>query len=144
MREAKLPSSGGRRRADRFSTSDGTLRFICLATLLLQPPDTDYVPRTIILDEPELGLHPFALQVLAELMHKAAQDRQLIVATQSVSLINYFQPEDLLITERGENGATQFRRFEDKDFESWLEEYSLGQLWERNILSCYPRALRPV
>ena len=97
-----------------------------------------------ILDEPELGLHPFALQVLAELMHKAAQDRQLIVATQSVSLINYFQPEDLLITERGENGATQFRRLKDKDFESWLEEYSLGQLWERNILSCYPRALRPV
>lgn len=118
--------------------SDGTLRFICLVTLLLQPPDTNFVPHTIILDEPELGLHPFALQILAELMQKAAQDRQLIVATQSVSLINYFQPEDLLITERGENGATQFRRLKDKNFESWLEEYSLGQLWERNLLGGRP------
>lgn len=115
--------------------SDGTLRFICLATLLIQPPGSRYVPSTIVLDEPELGLHPFAVQVLAELLQKAAQDKQIIVATQSVSLINYFQPEDLLVVDRGEGGASEFRRLARKDYEEWLDDYSLGQLWERNFLA---------
>lgn len=118
--------------------SDGTLRFICLATLLIQPPATSYVPNTIVLDEPELGLHPFAIQVLAELLHKAAQEKQIIIATQSVNLINYFQPEDLLIVDRGERGASIFRRLKDEDYEEWLEDYSLGQLWEKNFLGGRP------
>lgn len=118
--------------------SDGTLRFICLATLLIQPPDSAYVPNTIVLDEPELGLHPFAIEVLGELIQKTSLEKQLIVATQSVGLINYFQPEQLLITERAENGATQLRRLKDKDFAAWLEDYSLGQLWENNMLGGKP------
>ncbi|HFA52198.1 MAG TPA: chromosome segregation protein SMC [Bacteroidetes bacterium] len=118
--------------------SDGTLRFICLATLLLQPAGSPYVPRTIILDEPELGLHPFAINILAELIQKAAMEKQVIVATQSVGLINHFTPKDLLITERAQNGATEFKRLKDGDFKKWLEDYSLGQLWESNFFGGRP------
>ncbi len=118
--------------------SDGTLRFICLATLLLQPADLSYVPQTIILDEPELGLHPFAINILAELIQKAAVEKQVIIATQSVSLINHFTPKDLLITERAQNGATEFKRLKDGDFDKWLEDYSLGQLWESNFFGGRP------
>jgi len=118
--------------------SDGTLRFICLATLLIQPEGTSYVPHTVILDEPELGLHPFAIHVLAELIQKAILEKQLIVATQSIGLINYFTPKDLLITERTPEGATEFRRLKDEDFSAWLEDYSLGQLWESNVLGGRP------
>ncbi len=118
--------------------SDGTLRFICLATLLLQPKDSRYVPQTIILDEPELGLHPFAVHVLAELIQKAAMEKQLLIATQSVSLINYFTPKDLIITEKTPDGATEFKRLKDEDFSNWLEDYSLGQLWESNFFGGRP------
>ncbi len=118
--------------------SDGTLRFICLATLLIQPDVTSYVPRTVILDEPELGLHPFALHILAELIQKAAMEKQLLIATQSVSLINYFTPKDLLITERAADGDTEFKRLKDEDFSTWLEDYSLGQLWESNFFGGRP------
>jgi len=118
--------------------SDGTLRFTCLATLLLQPKGTNYVPPTILLDEPELGLHPFAIHILADLIHKAAQNRQVIIATQSVSLINYFTPNDLIVVERDANGASNFSRKKDEDFEQWLEDYSLGQLWENNFLGGRP------
>ena len=118
--------------------SDGTLRFICLATLLLQPKNSSAVPQTIVLDEPELGLHPFAIHVLSELIKKAALERQLIIATQSVSLINHFMPEDLLIVERTKNGDSIFIRKENEQFASWLEDYSLGQLWENNFLGGRP------
>lgn len=118
--------------------SDGTLRFICLATLLLQPPGLPDSPRTIILDEPELGLHPFALHVLAELLHKAAVHRQVIVATQSVGLLNYFTPEDLLIVERGPEGDTVFSRKTSEELRDWLQDYTLGQLWEANLLGGRP------
>lgn len=118
--------------------SDGTLRFICLATLLLQPPELPDAPRTLVLDEPELGLHPFALHVLAELIHKAADHRQVIVATQSVGLLNYFTPEDLLIVERTPDGETTFARKTSEQLRDWLEDYSLGQLWESNLLGGRP------
>ena len=118
--------------------SDGTLRFICLATLLLQPAGSRQVPHTIILDEPELGLHPFAITILAELVQKAAMEKQVILATQSVSLINHFMPKDLLITERNRDGATEFKRLQDEDFQKWLEDYSLGQLWESNFFGGRP------
>lgn len=118
--------------------SDGTLRFICLATLLLQPPELPDAPRTLVLDEPELGLHPFALHVLAELLHKAAVHRQVIVATQSVGLLNYFIPEDLLIVERSPEGDTTFTRKNSEELREWLQDYSLGQLWEANLLGGRP------
>ncbi len=118
--------------------SDGTLRFISIATILIQPADTQNVPEIIILDEPELGLHPFAINVLAELLKKAALDRQVIVATQSVSLINHFTPKDLLIVERTPEGATEFKRKKDEDLQMWLEDYTLGQLWENNFFGGRP------
>lgn len=129
---------GGDQVFDARQISDGTLRFICLAVLLIQPPDSTYVPQTIVLDEPELGLHPFAIRILAELLQKAAREKQIVLATQSVSLINHFRPEDLLIVERNEQGASVFKRLKNEDFADWLEDYSLGQLWERNFLGGRP------
>jgi len=113
--------------------SDGSIRFICLVTALLQPDP----PSTIIIDEPELGLHPFAVTLLASLLRSASERMQVIVSTQSVSLVNEFQVEDLVVVER-ENGASSFRRFEKDDFRAWLEEYSLGDLWAKNILGGRP------
>lgn len=114
------------------SFSDGTLRFICLATLLLQPTP----PTTILLDEPELGLHPYAIQVLAALLRAASHRTQVVVSTQSVTLVNQFAPEDLLITER-ENGATVFKRGSAEMVKGW-EDYGLGELWEKNVLGGRP------
>jgi predicted ATPase len=117
--------------------SDGTLRFICLATLLLQP--TGHLPSTILLDEPELGLHPAAITILASLLRSAAQRTQVIVSTQSVTLVNQFAAEDILVVER-EQGETVFRRFDTEAVEHWLEEYGLGDLWEKNVLGGRPSA----
>jgi len=113
--------------------SDGTLRFICLATLLLQPT----VPAVILLDEPELGLHPAAISLLAALLESAAQKTQVLVATQSVTLINQFTPEFVWVVER-ENRASVFKHLESADMSAWLENYSLGELWEKNILGGRP------
>lgn len=113
--------------------SDGTLRFICLSTLLLQPT----LPSPILIDEPELGLHPAAIQVLAGLLQSAATRTQLIVATQSVTLINQLLPEHVWIVDR-EGGQSVFRHLKEADMSSWLEDYSLGELWEKNILGGRP------
>jgi len=113
--------------------SEGTLRFICLATALLQPNH----PDIIIIDEPELGLHPFAIAILAELMQARATDTQLIVATQSPDLINYFAAEDSIVCNRKE-GQSIFTRVSYSSVEVWLDEYSLGELWTKNILSGGP------
>jgi len=116
--------------------SDGTLRFICLATVLLQPEK--FMPSTILIDEPELGLHPFAIHVLAELMQSAAaQDYQLIVSTQSVSLVDEFTPEDLIIVDK-HHGASTFKRLDTDMLADWLTEYSLGELWNKNLLGGRP------
>lgn len=109
--------------------SDGTLRFICLATALLQPNP----PSTILLDEPELGLHPFALALLAELIQKASLKTQIIVATQSAALIDHFQPEDIILVER-KNDESIFSRPDTEKLKIWLEDYSLGDIWSRNII----------
>ncbi|WP_017327305.1 AAA family ATPase [Synechococcus sp. PCC 7336] len=114
---------------DVSSLSDGTLRFICLATLLLQPPDLR--PSAILLDEPELGLHPYAISMLASMIKSAATETQLIISTQSPLLLDRFEPEDVLVTEL-EEGATNITRLSPDKLEDWLEEYSLGQLWEKN------------
>jgi len=115
--------------------SDGTLRFICLATLLLQPPELQ--PDTILIDEPELGLHPYALVVVAGLLQQAAETRQLIVSTQSVELINEFQPEDVVVVDR-RDGASAFKRLDEQELADWLKDYGLGELWERNIVGGGP------
>ncbi|HEX5748153.1 MAG TPA: AAA family ATPase [Archangium sp.] len=113
--------------------SDGTLRFICLATLLLQPE----LPSTILIDEPELGLHPYAINVLASLLRSTSTRTQLIIATQSVPLIDLLELEDLIIVERS-GGQSVFRRLQRTEFEHWLEEYSLGELWMKNVLGGRP------
>lgn len=114
---------------DASSLSDGTLRFICLCTLFLQP--FAFRPSTIIVDEPELGLHPYAVTMLANLIKAASTETQVIVATQSALLLDHFKPEDVLVADM-ENGATTLRRLQSQDLAVWLEEYSLGQLWEKN------------
>lgn len=115
--------------------SDGTLRFICLTTLFLQPPEK--LPATIILDEPELGLHPYAIVLLAEMTHSIAEHTQIILATQSVSLVNQFSPEEILVIDRQE-GVSSIRHLELEEIKHWLEDYSLGDLWEKNILGGRP------
>lgn len=113
--------------------SDGSLRFICLTTALLQPDP----PSTIIIDEPELGLHPYAIHLLGALVRSASTRMQVILSTQSVPLLNEFELEDLIIVER-ENGASTFKRLDSKDFELWLEDYTIGELWEKNVLGGRP------
>jgi predicted ATPase len=115
--------------------SDGTLRFICLATLFLQPPDQ--MPATIVLEEPELGLHPYAIVLLAEMVRSAAEHTQVILATQSVTLVNQFSPEDLLIVDRVE-GASSIRRLSPEETSQWLADYGLGDLWEKNLIGGRP------
>jgi predicted ATPase len=114
---------------DASSFSDGTLRFIALATLFLQPDE--YRPSVILVDEPELGLHPYAITILASLIKQAAVKTQVIISTQSPFLLDHFQPEDVLVADRVE-GGTQFIRLESSKLGKWLKDYSLGQLWEKN------------
>lgn len=118
---------------DATNFSDGTLRFIALATLLLQPDS----PKTIIIDEPELGLHPAAIIKLGALIKRAAIKTQIIVATQSIELINNFSINDLLIVERDNNQST-FHRLDENDFSEWRDAYSVGELWEKNIIGGRP------
>ncbi len=113
--------------------SDGSIRFICLVTALLQPDP----PSTIIIDEPELGLHPYAITLLGSLLRSASKRMQVIISTQSVPLVNEFTVDDLVIVER-EQGATVFKRLDAQDLQLWLEEYSVGELWEKNILGGRP------
>ena len=114
--------------------SDGSIRFICLVTALLQPDP----PSTIIIDEPELGLHPSAITLLGSLLRSASTRMQVIVSTQSVPLVDEFSIEDLIITER-EQGTTVFRHLDEMELQRWLEDYSVGELWEKNILGGRPR-----
>lgn len=127
--------SGSDRYFDASSLSDGTLRFIALATLFLQPVEVR--PSVILVDEPELGLHPYAIGLLASLIRQASTDTQIIVATQSPLLVDYFDPEDVLVADRVD-GATEIKRLESNPLEEWLTEYSLGQLWEKGELAGRP------
>jgi predicted ATPase len=118
---------------DVSQLSDGTLRFVCLAALLLQPAP----PSVIVLDEPELGLHPYAIQLLAGMMRSAAAHTQIVAATQSVTLANQFGPEDLIVVDTVGN-ASAFRRLDPEALAHWLDEYRLGDLWEENLIGGTP------
>ncbi len=115
--------------------SDGTLRFICLATLLRQPPELQ--PDPIIIDEPELGLHPLALKLLAEMVRGASEARQVIVSTQSADLVSEFEPEDVVVVNR-RNGESVFERLDSDVWQDWLKEYSVGQLWKAEVVGGGP------
>lgn len=122
---------------DGASLSDGSLRFIALATLLAQPYQLR--PSVILIDEPELGLHPFAITMLASLVKQASKKTQVIVSTQSPMLLDHFDPENVLVADRVEGGTT-LHRLETDPLKAWLEDYSLGQLWEKNELGGRPAA----
>jgi predicted ATPase len=113
--------------------SDGTLRFVCLVTLLMQPE----LPKVLLLDEPELGLHPAAVTLLADLLKSAATRTQVIVATQSVTLVNQFEPDAVWTADRRDN-QSEFHHLAAADMSAWLEDYALGELWEKNVLGARP------
>ncbi len=112
--------------------SDGTLKFLCLLAVLLEKN----LPPLICIEEPEVGLHPDAIQIVAEALVEASERTQLIVTTHSDALIDALsdRPEDVLVTERDFDNGTQFRRLNKEQLSSWLERYSLGQLWRKGEL----------
>ncbi|MDV7138743.1 AAA family ATPase [Maribacter sp. TH_r10] len=113
--------------------SDGTIRFIALATLLMQPN----LPKTILIDEPELGLHPVAIKKLAGIIRKTSAKTQVIISTQSVTLVDNFNPEDIVTVDREENQSV-FSRLDENNLTNWLEDYSLGDLWNKNVIKGQP------
>jgi predicted ATPase len=116
-------------------TSDGTLRLIALFTALGQP--TEMLPLVSCIDEPELGLHPAALELLCGLLRSVAAHRQVIVATQSTALLDHFEPEEVVVAER-KDGATSLRRLERVALAAWLKDYSLSELYDKNVLGGRP------
>ena len=111
--------------------SDGTLRFICLATLLLQPVDLQ--PSIIIIDEPELGLHPYAMTIFYRVGKENCIKKQIIMATQSAELLDHFEPDEVVVVDRTDEG-TKFERLPVDKLMAWLEDdYSLGELWNKNL-----------
>ncbi len=121
------------KRSDQYfgpsALSDGTLRFIVLATLFLQPDE--FRPSVILVDEPELGLHPYAIEMLASLVKQASKKTQVILSTQSALLLDHFEPSDVLVADRV-GSSTSLTRLDPAPLTEWLEDYSLGQLWEKN------------
>ena len=116
-------------------TSDGSLRCFLLITLLNLPDEM--LPRVILLDEPELGLHPFAVSLVSHMVKAMARERQVIVATQSPYFVDAFSLDEIVVLTM-RDGRTQAKRFADEDFSHWLEEYSTGELWWKNLLGGYP------
>lgn len=120
---------------DASNLSDGTLRMMCLTTLLLQPE----LPQTIIIDEPELGLHPFAINKLAGLLRIASKKTQIIISTQSVNLIDNFEPEDIIVVDRDKKEEQSiFRSLKPRELDKWLQDYSLGEIWDKNLIGGRP------
>lgn len=115
--------------------SDGTARFICMATLFLQPDWSK--PSTIVLDEPELGLHPAALDVLAEIIKSVSKETQVICSTQSVAFANRFEPEDFIVVDQ-KKGESTFKRLERSKLGNWLEDYGMGDIWTKNLIGGRP------
>lgn len=115
-----------------YQFSDGTLRFIALATVLMQPNP----PEVIVIDEPELGLHPQAILKLAALIEATSASTQLIISTQSVNLVNCFKPDDIITVDRSiEQEQSIFNRLSGDSLHLWLQDHTLGDLWERNVFN---------
>lgn len=118
---------------DEYQLSDGSLRFMSLVTLLLQPE----LPGLILIDEPEIGLHPAAISLLADLLKKAAMKTQIIISTQSIDLVNCFSPEDIIVGDYLNNQSI-FKRLSEEELRLWLDDYTLGELWEKNVFGGQP------
>lgn len=116
-----------------WQLSDGTIRFICLATALLQPE----LPLLIVIDEPELGLHPFALDLLVSLVKETAQRTQIVISTQSPAFLSGFDPEDVVVVQRS-GGASKFLRLDETSLRDWLDDYTLGELVQKNVIEAGP------
>ena len=117
--------------------SDGSLRFMALASLLLQPPTI--LPETIALDEPELGLHPAAIAELAGMIRTASKNARIVIATQSTRLVDEFNVGEIVVVERDEiRNCSVFKRLNETELEDWLSRYSLSELWEKNVLGGLP------
>lgn len=115
--------------------SDGSLRFMALTTLFLQPS----LPSVIILDEPELGLHPSAIAYLAGMVKSTSKKCQIIMATQSPRFVDEFDAEDIVVVERNyNNNCSEFKKLDNNKLHDWLERYSLSELWEKNIIGGQP------
>jgi predicted ATPase len=115
--------------------SDGTLRAICLIALLQQPKED--LPYVIVVDEPELGLHPHALDLIASLFQSVSEHVQVLISTQSSTFVDGFEPEDIVVVER-EGEATTLKRPDAEKLREWLEDYSLGEIWEKNVIGGGP------
>ena len=115
--------------------SDGMLRTIAVIALLMQPEDS--LPNVLILDEPELGLHPYAISIVAGLLRGLAEERQVFVATQSATFVDQFMPEDIIVVDRAERESV-FRRLDSGQLGEWLDDYSIAELWEKNVLGGRP------
>ncbi len=115
--------------------SDGSLRFIALATLLLQP--VDKLPLLVSLDEPELGLHPAALEILAGMAKATSLNCQFLFATQSSGFLDHFEPENVVVV-NCKSGTSEFDRLEAEKLAAWREEYTLGEIWEKNVVGGGP------
>ena len=120
--------------------SDGTLRFICLATLLLQPNDS--MPNIIIIDEPELGLHPLAIDILSEMINIASKNAQIFITTQSERLLNHFEPKSIIVINRKKDEfgryCSEFKKLDKEELSIWLEDYALSDMWDSNIIGGRP------
>lgn len=115
--------------------SDGMLRMMALVALLLQPYED--LPVLIIVDEPELGLHPYAINIIAGLFRSASLHAQVILATQSTTFLDLFEPQEIIVVDRP-GRESRVRRLDPQALASWLEEYSVGELWEKNVFGGRP------
>ena len=118
-----------------YQLSDGSLRIMALVTLLMQPEE--HMPDIVIIDEPELGLHPHALEIIVSLIRYASRFSQIIVATQSSEMLDFFEPDEILITERSEQ-QTIFKRLDPHKLNEWRKEYSMSELWKKNVIGGGP------
>ncbi len=117
--------------------SDGSIRFMCLSVLLLQP--MELMPSVIIIDEPELGLHPSAISKLSGMIKIASQNAQIILATQSPNLVDDFDLEDIIVVERNPlDGSSEYRKLDEAKLRNWLDEYTISELWEKNVIGGQP------
>ena len=127
----ELAERGLKKNVPAVRLSDGTLRFLCLAVILLDPQPAPL----ICIEEPELGMHPDVMPLIADMLKEASERTQLIVTTHSDALVDEFgdQPDAVVVCEKWEEG-TQFERLEPKQLKRWLRRYELGELWRKGEL----------